>query len=474
MKKKVIILSLCCGCLLSAGWYDNVKEKANQSYDKAKDYTSKQYINAKNKYNNHIKEEKKTHDAKVRQCSNDLKKQLLQYSAFLEQTYMDINRKNETKILRSYKQLKKRNISSNLQTSFPQTSILKFTNATNVLEYTNIIISELKRVQKELKQNDSVKLNQLMMQTEYLMYAWTTPLELFATKNIYDNSLLNNSKTLYKNIVKIHYENYAQFIYSLIDINLVREKISTKEDSNIKDIPMSYLEYWTFGIHKPNLQDQQKLKATCEDIADNASILDFKKTTYFIKFVDVAKILDKSQIKNIQEVSIIDNPLNDNWYFMIREYMELQNDFYRIKKEINKIIKILSILPDKEKQVAELKEDLFNVDALYRKLDEAVRYNIIDLPVSIYADLYFMKFKKAKKWYDDDEQVMGDIAIAYNKSCANMQKYMVSEFAINKVIKTTKVFKKEFNEDEWKEIKTRAKLTQDWFNMLNKVQIKNR
>ncbi len=69
---------------------------------------------------------------------------------------------------------------------------------------------------------------------------------------------------------------------------------------------------------------------------------------------------------------------------------------------------------------------------------------------------------------------MGDIAIAYNKACANMQKYMVSEFAINKVMRITRALKKEFNDDEWKEVKTRAKLTQDWFNMLNKVKISNK
>jgi len=55
-----------------------------------------------------------------------------------------------------------------------------------------------------------------------------------------------------------------------------------------------------------------------------------------------------------------------------------------------------------------------------------------------------------------------------------MQKYMVSEFAINKVMRVTRLIKEEFNENEWKEVKTRAKLTQDWFNMLNKVEIKNK
>jgi len=515
MKKKMITLSLCCSCLLNAGWYDDAKEKANKAYETTKEYTSekasnayettkeytsKSYSNVKDKYKNYTKEQKEAHDAKILKCSTDLKEKLPQYALFLEQNYMDVNRKNEAKILKSYKSIKEKGISNKLESSMPKESILKLTSATSSLEYINIVISELKRVEKELKENDSEQLDLLLKQTEYLMYAWTTPLELLSTKKIYENSLLNGSNALYKNINKSNYANYTEFIYSMININLISENIIIQKDSAIKVGLKSYLTFWTLGasllVTSPTTEDKKGLKSVCEEITDNlikkdinSYLLENISSTLDIEEEKITKELDKiaknnnlfegakifnKDIKKLHEVSIVDNPLNDSWYLMLREYMELQDSFYKVKEEVNKVIKILAILPDREKQIAKLKQNLFDVDALYRKFDETVRYNIIDLPVSIYADLYSIELKKAKKWYDDDEKAMGDIAVAYNKACANMQKYMVSEFAINKVMRTTRILKKEFNEDEWKEVKTRAKLTQDWFNMLNKVKINNK
>lgn len=495
MKKQIIALSLCCSCILNASWLEDTKAKASQAYNSTKSYASDTYAGAKAKYANYTEEQKEAHEAKITKCSNDLKEKLPQYGLFLEQNYMDVNRRNEAKIFTSYTKLKAKNISSQLQSYMPEESMNKLMNATSTLEYTNIVLSELVRVQKELEKNNPKALNSLIKQTELLMYAWTAPLELFSTKKVYDNSLLNFSTNLYKNIAKTNYANYTEFIYSMIDFNLINENLVVKKDSDLEDfLKTSPVVMIAFGL--PTGHNTKGLRAICEEITD--SILDKDAKTYLLENIsstldieqtkidkaldDISKnnnifegpvVFDKN-LKKLHEVAIIDNPLNDSWYLMIREYMELQDDFYKMKKEIDKIIKILAILPDSEKQVATLKQNLFDVDALYRKFDETVRYNIIDLPVSIYADLYYIEFRKGKKWYDDDENAMGDIAIAYNKSCANMQKYMVSEFAVNKVMRITRTLKKEFNEDEWKEIKTRAKLTQDWFNMLNKVKISNK
>ena len=154
--------------------------------------------------------------------------------------------------------------------------------------------------------------------------------------------------------------------------------------------------------------------------------------------------------------------------------MEIQDDFYKNKKEVEKIIEILNALPDTENKIAILKEDIFKVDSLYRKLDELVRFNIIDLPISIYADLYSNEVRKAKKWYKDDNKLIANLAVSFNQSCANLKKYMLSPITIDKVLKVKKEIKDEFNDAEWEEVKTRAKLTQDWLNMLNKVKIENK
>ena len=207
MRKKIIVLSLCCSVLLNAGWLDDAKAKASQAYDSTKSYTSEIYKDSIKKYDNYTKEQKEEYEAKITKCSNDLKEILPQYSIFLEQNYMDINKRNENKILTSYTKLKAKNISFDLQENMPKESMAKLTNSTSALEFTNIVLSELKRVQSELKQNNPKKIKSLIKQTEFLMYAWTTPLELFSSKKIYvfcvcgvfrgkKTNLINSHKTI--------------------------------------------------------------------------------------------------------------------------------------------------------------------------------------------------------------------------------------------------------------------------------------
>ena len=472
--------------MLNANWIDDAKSKVNDAV-----------VSVKGKYEKYNTEKEKEQQDKINQCISDIEKQLPNYALFLEQNYISSTKPIETKILSSYKKLASQGISKELKLSLASDTLQKLENSTSNIEYMSTVISELKKIQKQLKKNDKTQLASLIKQTQFLMYAWTTPMEILSSKNIYDNSILGISNSFYKKMKKDTYKNYSDFVYSMLFVNLINENIIIPKDTALKGILKSGLGGLLLTVTVTN-EDKKGLKNICtditssiinnnttadeyiqENIATNLNI-DEDKLSKALKDISNNKNLFKSaiflnkDIKSYKEVNILDNPLNDNWYLMIREYMELQDDFYQSKKEVDKIIKILAILPDTEKEIALLKQSVFNVDSLYRKFDEIVRFNIIDLPLSIYADLYSIQVNKAKKWYDDDENKISDIAVAYNKSCANMQKYLSSEFAILKVMNTMKVIKKELNEDEFKVAKTRAKLTQDWLNMLNKVKIQNK
>ena len=502
MKKSIVVISLCCSSMvLNAGWIDEVKEKAKSTYETTKEVTSDVYSSVKettkdslketkdfykDTYVNHKLDKKREKQANLDECVANIEEKLPHYGLFLEQNYMDVNKRNESKILQSYKQLNSNGISQKSQFDMNEDTIKKLYTSTSTLEYMNIVLSELKRIEKKLKENNPEELERLLKQIQFLMYSWTAPMEILSTKTIYNSSLLGISTQLYQNLKKSNYRNYTKFIYSMLFVNLIDfTPKSDAGDNRIacimlgnKDINSSA----TVDICKRVLKKyfdkdindymSQRVASTLEieqDLVDNKIDKISKNNLLF----EDAIFFDKD-INRLSEIDIIGFPLNDNWYLMIREYMELQDDFYQMKKKLDKIIKILTLLPNTEREVAMLKQDLFSVDALYRKFDETVRYNIIDLPISIYSDLYYIKFNKAKSLFKDNKKEMEDIAIAYNKSCANMQKYMVSAFAINKVMRVTRLIKQEFNEDEWKEVKTRAKLTQDWFNMLNKVEIKNK
>jgi hypothetical protein len=502
MKKQIIAISLTCSCLLNASWIDDAKAKVNSAVDTAKEKTSILVDNAKGKYSKYNEDKAKKKEAKLNKCISDIEQTLPTYALFLEQNYISSTKPIETKILNNYIKLKNKGISKELSKYLSHETLEKLSNSTSNIEYMSIVISELKKLQKEFKKNDKTVLSNLIKQTQYLMYAWTTPMEILSSQKIYDNSLLGLSSAFYNKINKDTYKNYNKFVYSMLFANLINENIVIPKDSSLKGSAKVYGAYITFGTSLlltgiPNNKDKKGLKTICEDIT-NQIINNSTADEYIQKNIATSLNIDKDKlakiikdipnnkhlfqsaiflnkdIKTYKEVNIINNPLNDSWYLMIREYMELQDNFYQAKKEVDKIIKILAILPNTEKEIAILKQSTFNVDGLYRKFDEIVRFNIIDLPLSIYADLYSIQVKKAKQWYDDDEDKITDIAVAYNKSCANMQKYLSSEFATLRVMNTMKVIKKELNEDEFKVAKTRAKLTQDWLNMLNKVKIQNK
>lgn len=493
MRKKLIALSLCSCCLLNAGVLEDAKNKVIESVN---ENINKNVDSAKEKLNDYNKEKDEKKKEKLNLCVEEIKTDLPKYALFLEQYYLKTNKNAEDKLLSSYEQLKKEGISTELKAFVDEGLLEKLSNSKSLLEYSNIILSSLKSIQEELKENDKERLDSLIKQTQFLMFAWTAPFELYSTKKVYDKSLLDITSKLFTNIDKSKYDNYSKFLYSLMISNTLNESITIKKDTALSGVAKASLYIYSFGFISPNSEDKKGLETVCTELIENtylkepkeiilenlASLLNIKKDLIVSEMDRISKndnlfegsvLFDKKNAK-LEEINIISNPLQDNWYFMIREYMEIQDDFYKNKKEVDKIIEILNVLPDTENKIAILKEDIFKVDSLYRKLDELVRFNIIDLPISIYADLYANELLKAKKWYNDDEEHLSKLAVTYNQSCANLQKYMLSPVTIDKVLRVTKEMKSEFKEAEWEEVKTRAKLTQDWLNMLNKVKIENK
>lgn len=506
MKKNTLMAIICCS-IVTTGCFDESKKTIDSVTEKTingvsstindtKEIIKSGIHSVEDKYDNYQNKKKEATQAEIDTCVSSLKNNLPNYQLFLEQNYMDVNQRVENDILKFYQKLEDKGISKNLQLALDPTVLQKLSKSSSTIEYMNTILTILKNIQNELKENHPEDKDRLIKSTQFMMFAWTTPMEILSTHKIHTSSLLGQSEQLYKKLNEDNYNNYAKFIYSMLSGNLINENIIIRKNSIFKNIGVIGVMMGALGMELLKDEDKKGLNNICKDIVE--SILEKDVNEYVIDNISINLGIDtdkvqksietiskknnlfkpavtfKQNLKEIKAIPIVNNPLNDNWYLMLREYMELQDTFYRIKDEVEKIIKILAILPNHEKEIALLKQHLFHVDALYRKFDEVVRYNIIDLPVSIYADLYYIEFKKAKKWYNNDEEIMGNIAVSYNKSCANMQQYMVNEFAISKILRVTKTLKKEFNDGEWKEVKTRAKLTQDWFNMLNKVKIENK
>ena len=339
-----------------------------------------------------------------------------------------VNKKLEPHLLKAYKKLAQKGISKELSTSLDEKLSQKLKNAPAELAYMNYVISGLKNIQRGLKENNKDALENYINQTKYLMFAWTLPFEILATKNIVDQSLFGNTADFYQNEKKVIYGNYSMFINSLVYL-----KVNATNDKALA------------------------LKLLNKSISDKESA----SPIFYIPF------------NEFSNADLINMPLNDDWYSMIRIYKELQDGFYKSKKEVKKIIKILEVLPDTEIVRSELQNYMYDVDKLYRSLDRMARHTVFSVPISLYTDIYTDKFKEEKGLFNDDEDGIADIAVSFNEACANMQKYLADRKVMAKVLKLNKKIKKEFKDEHWKEVVTRAKLGQDWLNMLNKVEIRN-
>lgn len=435
MNGKMITLSLCCACMLNAGWYDDIKEAANSTATFASDtYDQNKKIYDDYSQEKEEKEKKEKEDNARQELNNNIK---------------IFNVKNVDGIKLFYKKLNNRDITKETIDLFVDVEIrAKLEDSTGEIEYLYSLLSGLKKAHNNIKKlttnadmlsgeiEENEDIDDLIKEVKYLMYAWVLPFEILSTADILNNSLFENSKTFYENERKTIYSGYANFIYSLMK----------KRD---------FLYLNTLSINEKSYLDM---------------ITDENNANKSIIFMHKPK-------KNSDDISL-SSPMNDNWYDMIKVYIQLQDAFYKIRKEVNGIISTLESTPNQEKIMTDLVLESDKRDKLYRKLDEAVRYNIFDIPTILYSNLYKAEFSKhtgtlIKAQLDKDKDKMADTVVHFSFATGAMQQYVTNNTK-HLIIKTQHDFKKEFEDEEWKEIVTRAKLNNDWLKMLRKIKVEDR
>jgi len=121
-----------------------------------------------------------------------------------------------------------------------------------------------------------------------------------------------------------------------------------------------------------------------------------------------------------------------------------------MKKDIKKIFTELekSKYDVSPRALATLQDEYENMDILLNKLNRITRYNIFDLPLAVFADVYRLEIEENQSTLGlgGDKAKIMDIAVMYNYTCSNLQKYMVSKFTINKVLAVHKILKKSLKE----------------------------
>ena len=165
----------------------------------------------------------------------------------------------------------------------------------------------------------------------------------------------------------------------------------------------------------------------------------------------------------------------DEWYFMIREYIEIQNCFFHVRKLIQNIIKHYSGSIELDdpgffehtESVNSIKKYSVLADLYFKKLDTMLRGFIFDRPICILSNYSYLRARAAKHWLDDDEELLNAFL---DFLTIKEFKFTVDPFTDEVLIYTRKEFKESYDSDEEKEISAQAKLRKEWYALLPKVK----
>ncbi len=165
----------------------------------------------------------------------------------------------------------------------------------------------------------------------------------------------------------------------------------------------------------------------------------------------------------------------DDWYFMIREYDDMEDAYYRQRELKRKIIKYYlekndlqnSLLSDHNDNLAKLLNFNTQDDLYFKKLDTLVMFKIFDVPIQQFCWHSYLRCKGAQHWKDDK--------VKMNKALLDFAslkefKYTVSPQTDDFLLKTRKAFKRNYSDEEYKEIEAQVKISKEWYDLLPKLK----
>jgi hypothetical protein len=162
--------------------------------------------------------------------------------------------------------------------------------------------------------------------------------------------------------------------------------------------------------------------------------------------------------------------LPDEWYFAIRQYVDIQNSFYKSRDLLNKLIShYTGIVPINDahydlhsKQMNKLNEFAMINDLYFKKLDTLLRNWIFDYPVLFLSGYSYLRCKAAQHWWDDMEEMQK----ALLDFCSiDPFKYTVNPDTDEYLIIVRKEFKRNFGDEKYNEIAAQVILRKPWYDL---------
>lgn len=167
--------------------------------------------------------------------------------------------------------------------------------------------------------------------------------------------------------------------------------------------------------------------------------------------------------------------LSDEWYFMIRQYKDMQESFYEMKNIRDKIIKYYA-----ERDSARVtKNDEYSstlnflhkydhiADLYFKKVDTVVRYYLFDVPIQQLSWYSYLRCKAAQHWIDDKEELRQALV---QFTMIKQFPYTVDPNTNNYMLKVASAFKRNYDDKEYEQMTGEVKLSKEWYDLLPKVE----
>ncbi|MBC2736550.1 MAG: hypothetical protein HF981_19475 [Desulfobacteraceae bacterium] len=265
-------------------------------------------------------------------------------------------------------------------------------------------------------------------------------------------------------------------------LSQLRESIEKYETSNLtvrtKDYNNKVIDNYAYWLSRLDLAGLESDKIITEKINSDGFKPHKLLYPHYLKYISPDQWYEIKPSFAVEGIKPYKKCINtyfpDEWYYMIREYVFIQNTFYSLRDVTNKISKhynsILSYNDDNYKEHSKsinlIREYIVSSDLLFKKFDKISRYFIFDAPILHLSRYSFLRARAAKHWIDNDEEIKNALL---DFAAIKQFKFTAFPFTDRALIETRKEFKEAFDDNELAEIEAEVTLRKEWYELLPRV-----
>ena len=159
-----------------------------------------------------------------------------------------------------------------------------------------------------------------------------------------------------------------------------------------------------------------------------------------------------------------------NWKILRSRYIKYEDFFYFIESLTKELITQAG-LKNNLQAIKDMQDNLIYSNQAFIVLNKIARYNIIDLPISLYIDRYQQQIREVNGFWNTEEEIkkMKKLALKITKNTEGLYQYCATDFARQKILKISSLMKKVLG-DEFKDFEIKNANKEEGNNRLNRMK----